>query len=665
MKNKKTPMSKSALLLRDTYDIYAKMLAVENIRVVFDEAISAPAQFDILNRVLYISPVHSSQADLIPGLVIHEVGHALFSTLTDTEAKKLKKITKLLNIIDDGYQERMMCKKYANSKKHLFKVFDHFFLKSDQSVYLQPNKLINIVNILNFNCKGFKHGHYKQYPSYVEAADLKMLQEAELITIDTLIGRNEFAKELAKVLKKYGEMPEDNQDIGERSKGDGEAGDGDESESTEEDDEDGQDGEEGDGDGDDSDEDDEEAEPQKKKKKSSKGSEAEEDDVEKMLSDKEDKLNDHHEKFKHQMNKGKTYELPTGRELLEIAEIVDLYEKDGDLDKALLDTKNLTLMEKYKACLKESKKIASRIFTKFNMRVQAQNYANTQYKKSGSLDPERAALYQVYDDVFMKNAIDPNQPNHAYTIMLDWSGSMDYSLYALTLRIMELTYFAKSAGIEIEVWLYTTGYKVPKSSSPKNIAMMQSKFIKILNTKKNNPTELDQRVKHLWMLAHEIGSSTSPKIVGTGADGLRKHGTMGTNILEGLILGHHQLSLMEADVKTCFILSDGGDTSSFDILRDAYTGKINRSGGHIKIYVGGIDVDFLYKGHCTRANATAALADQYLQHGQRTTGVAWNTSPSVMENYCQSIVVASAKTTKEAYIHADNLFIDEIVKNLL
>jgi hypothetical protein len=37
---KKNLLSKSAMLLRDTYQLYAKMLAVENIKVVFDEAIS-------------------------------------------------------------------------------------------------------------------------------------------------------------------------------------------------------------------------------------------------------------------------------------------------------------------------------------------------------------------------------------------------------------------------------------------------------------------------------------------------------------------------------------------------------------------------------------------------------------------------------------------------
>jgi hypothetical protein len=653
---KKNLLSKSAMLLRDTYQLYAKMLAVENIKVVFDEAISAPAQFDILNRVLYISPVHQAQAHLIPGLVVHEVGHALYSTLTEAEAKKIKRITKLLNIIDDGYQERMICKKYNGAKKHLFTVFEHFFIKEGDLAYVTPNQLVNIVNILNYNCKGFKHGYSKPYPSYVLPEDVVMLREAESINVHSLIKRNDFAKALAKVLKKYGVMDDDGQDLV-KGKGDKESsddkGEGDDTPLMDDEDaegeDDSEDGESSDG-----------SEPPDKKKQN------DEDAVEDILEENKDELNDHHEKFKHQMNGAITFELPSGKELLAISEVVDLYEKGNLVDQALLETNNLCIVDKFKASVKESKRIAAQMFTKFNMRVQASNYANTQFKKSGTLDPERAALYQVYDDVFMKTAIDQHQPNHAYTIMLDWSGSMDSSIFALALRIMELVYFAKSAGVEIEVWLYTTSFVNNPAACERNIVLTKSKFIKILNSKKNSPMELDQRLKHLWVTAHEI--SSSPKIKGAKANEfIRRNNTAGTNILEGLILGHHQLSLMEADIKTCFILSDGSDTTSFDFGWDAAKKKsVNLYGNQtLKLYVGGIDVNFLYNDSCTRVNATTAIADMYLAAGQRTTAIAWNCPSSGMTRYAQNVVSTGSTMTNDKYIHADNSFIDEIVKNLL
>lgn len=665
----KTPaLSKSALLLRDTYQLYAKMLAVENIKVVFDEAISAPAQFDILNRILYISPVHQSQAHLIPGLVIHEVGHALYSTLTEAEAKKLKRITKLLNIIDDGYQERMMCKKYANAKKHLFTVFDEFFIKTGDAAYITPNKLINIVNILNYNCKGFKHGYSKPYPSYLLPEDLPMLKEAEMINEPSFMERNEFAKRLAKILKKYGEMPEEDQELGDgksksKSKGDGESEESDDAPLMDDDDADSDTGSE---DGDD--EDVEEDDAPKKKSKGSNG-DKDEDEVDELLESNSDKLNDHHEKFKHQMNGGTSFELPTGKDLWDFAEITDIYEKGQAIDTALLDTKNFNLVDKYQKALKEAKKVAGKIYTRFNARVQASNYANTQYKRSGTLDPERAALYQVYDDVFQKTAIEQNQSNHAYTIMLDWSGSMDSSLYALALRIMELVYFAKSAGIEVEVWLYTTAYANKFKTIHKNIATMQSRFYKVLNTKKNTPMELDQRVKHFFMIANEICSTSGPKIKGDDASYfIKKFGTQGTNILEGLIFGHYQLAQMQADVKTCFLLTDGSDNTYFDTYWKGSTQGRSNAFDNVKkkVYVNGVDVDYLFDSGTTRVNATKAIAAMYLEAGQRTTGIAWNCSGRDMKEYAQNVVATkSASPHGSHYLHADNIFIDEIVKRLL
>lgn len=656
-------ISKSALMLRSMYELYAKMLAVENIQVVFDEAISAPAQFDILNRVLYIAPVHSAQVELIPGLVIHEVGHALFSILSPEDSKKLKRISRLLNIIDDGYQERMTCKKYANAKKHLFTIFDHFFLKEGDKHYTTDNKLVNIVNTLNFNCKGFKHGHYKKYPSYVLPEDLDLLRQAEGISEPSLLKRDEFAKELAKALKKYGEMSDDGgYDVNKNGKQSDDKSDADH----EEDEDGGEEVEDEDGSGQSEDGDeDADGEPDGNMTKPGAGSKNADQEIDDMLGENEDLLNDHHKKFDQNMSGDTTYELPTGQELLGFSEVVDIYEKNGQLEKAIA-TCGIDLQDKYKNCQKEAKKIAGQIFTKFNMRRQAMNYANTQYKKSGSLDPTRAALYKVYDDVFMKNAIRPNQTNHAYSIVLDWSGSMSGSIYALVLRIMELTYFAKMANVEIEVWLYTTsmGAFNPKGVH-RNIACVHSRFFKVLNTKKNNPIELEHRLKHLWHITRRV-AAMSPKIDAPFIESKFQLG--GTNILEGLILGHHVLSMMDAQKKGCFLLSDGADTSVFSNYYRASDGARTGYKDKSKIYVHGMDVRKAYpKLTDARQCSKAAIADIYREAGQSTIGVAWNTSVAYMVPYCDNVIKCngSSRGVSDGYVYTENMFVDEIVKNLL
>lgn len=639
--------SKAALLLRDTYNLYAKMLAAENITVVFDEAINAPAKFDILNRILYISPVHAAQADLVPGLTIHEVGHALFSHLTEDEAKRIKKITKLLNILDDGYQERMMCKHFPGGKKHLQKVFDHFFLNGGHS-YDTGDKIIDIVNILNFNCKGFKYGHFKKYPSYVLPEDLELLRQGEQLNKHSMMERWAFSKTLGAAIRKYGILNEDGEDF------DFKEGKGKKKDKSDQDDEGGDEGQAtvpGDGAGGDV-----------------------PDDIDDLLDD--DKLIDHHKEFQQKMNGNATYELIGGDELGRVADIVDLFNKDSDGPKmtieALGQTPNFEIAELQRKQFIEAKRIANQIFTKFNMKVQAKNFANAAYKQTGMLDPERAALYQVYDDVFMKQSIESNQINHAYTVVLDWSGSMSSSVWALMLRILELVFFAQSTGIEIEVWLYTSGYKHKIEGVHRKVALCPTKLIKVLNTKTCNSKELDERMKLFWLLASKRWSklqTPNEKTLNTFFYGFSLSGTA---IFEGLLWGHHVLSRMKADRKTCFLLTDGQDVMDFEAVVQPSTQTVSHVDDVGNVYVNGLKLSSLYPQHQEpRLQAAHAAADMYRSIGQKTVGIAWNCLGPGVREYADAMVYSKSSEVVEPankvadYIYSSNLFVDEIVKNLL
>jgi hypothetical protein len=645
--------SKAALLLRDTYQLYARMLAAEKITVVFDEAIKAPANFDILNRILRISPLHAAQEHLVPGLTIHEVGHALFSHLTEEEAKRIKRISKMLNILDDGYQERMTCKKYPNAKKELYKVFDHFFIQGNHN-FNTGNDLLDIVNVLNYNCKGFKHGKFLPYPAVVQPDDLKLLHEGEQLNIHAMIGRWEFSKKLSKALRKYGEMPDEGEDFDfgkDKKEGEGEGDSDDESEGT---------GENG--------------------NIANPGGEG--DDLDDLLDPFEDDLIDHHKAFQHQMGGQTSVELVAGDELMKLATIRELYDLESIGCKlvftALANSLNSQVADRQKAHFIEAKKVANQIFTKFNMRVQAKNFAQMQYKNTGMLDPERAALYQVYDDVFMKQAIDQNQVNHAYTIVLDWSGSMSGSVVPLTLRILELVFFAQSTGIEIDVWLYTTGGWPIKAEVHRNVLYEPSSFYHILNTKQCGAKELDLRMKMFWMLAQERGSGgIKLKKVPEGEPSqyFNNFALSGTNVFEGFLLGQYMLSKMQADRKTCFLLTDGEDGYDFGTHWDAAKKGLS-STTTSGAYVNGIRLDSLYPNDPgERIRACHAVADLYRSIGQKTVGIAWNCSGSGVSKYADAMILARSGSPKvkgdkatpevEGYTYGDNVFVDEIVKNLL
>lgn len=642
-------VSKSAKRLRDMYEIYAKMLAVENIKIVFDATIKSPANFDIPNRILRISPIVQAQEHLIPGIIVHEVGHALFSVLTPAEAKKLHKISKLLNIIDDGYQERKMCKKYPNGKKHLLAVFNHFFVTDvDETVYASGNKIVDIVNTLNFNCKGIKHGQIRQYPAYVEQSDIALLRQGELIDLPSFLDRHYFAEVLAKALLKYGEIKEDENDA--HSSG-----------GTEESDEGGEEGEDGGIEEEADDGEEEGEEPSSGTKPSSSGNSSLLDDI---LEREKKKLNDHHSKIKMDKTTGNSiHELLTGKELVDLFPPVDFSKENrGSVTDVFAWPQNHAGRDLYASHKKEAKKIGQQIYTRFNQRVQASNFANSKFAKSGTLDSERAALYLVDDDIFVKELITPNVQNHAYAVVLDWSGSMRSSIPALCLRVMELAEFAKLANIEVEVYLYTTcdldnSTEVAKKRRP-NTAFSDSLFIKIINTRESTGLDFDLRMRDFWYLCNTRKLQTIPP----GNDSLRhelgKLGFCGTNILEGLMLGHHALSKMTADKKTCFVLSDGDDCGFQHYSAHTYT--------QLAIFVGGADVS-RYDNADIRVNSASAVADVYRALGHKTVGIAWNTSTETLEKYCQPVISAtdSSANGSDVYNRADNVFISQIVQSLL
>lgn len=618
--------SKNAKLIHDTYRLYTKLLSAENITVVFDQQMSAPADFDLINRVLRVSPVHSTQVHLIPGLVVHEVGHALFSHLSKEDAKKIKRISTLLNIIDDGYQERMMCQKFSGAKDLLFVVFKEFFI--DYKIDFETgNKITDIFNVLNYNCKGFKYGYFKEYGSYILPEDLALLKEAEICTKDTFMKRWEFSKELAKALLKYGEIDKNGKDL---NLGD----------STEE--------------------------KSNGKENSNNGGENTNQDLEldKLLN--EEDFHDHHKKIEYEPNKkAESIELINPNELEQLSKIVNIKDSQS-IDKIfqIIETdKNLKLIIDFR--IAEAKKVATKLFTQFNARVQAKNFALSQYKQTGSLDGSRAALYKITDDIFVKQSIEPNQINHAYCVALDWSGSMWTSIYPLILRTIELLFFAKMADIELEAFAYTTkdvDKKEPITDKIfRNVAFNSSIFYDIGNTKKSSNVDLVERMKLLLAVYYcMFGTNTlTPK------DSAVYWPMSGTNIFEGLLRAHGKLEKMDADKKTCLILSDGCDNSSFSSKYSIKKNKIELNKSH-NIYFNGISLDS-FSGFTEKAKASLAIADFYKQAGHKTVGVAWDTSEANLNKFCEKVIKQKSEKNAETsgYIYANNFFIAELISSII
>lgn len=774
---------------RDTYELAARILAGENIKVVFVEGLSAPASFDIEHRVLYINRLEESQLWLTPGLVAHEVGHALFTNPTASDLKKFKGVTYIFNCVEDGYQERQYCKKYPGGKKFLFDVFHYFF---EGEGHKAPKKalprIIEILNTLNYNCKGMKHGFYKQYPDFVLDDDIDLLMEAELLDNESFWDRWQFVRKLSAALKKYlddnknpmddlmppmpgqgqgqgqgssqplledeeqqkskdkkgsggagdedgdesddsdadgtagkGENKKDSKKDSKKAKGDadeadgdeagegsGEAGDGDEegegdgegSGASEGDDQEGEGGAqagdgdaEGDGQCDGSKPSDKGGKPgdAPKGKDGATGTnppkagkiyteaelDAASDALQKMVDANKSSLNDHHSKLKLSDNGTGAQSLISPNGLMDVSATHDILRNSmgDDLLKRYESSKDYDAQADaaFTKDLNQARVIARSIFSSFTIRKNANNLNATQYRRSGTLDVTRLAYYDLTDDLFMNKEIQPQQTNHGYVAVLDWSGSMSSSAVGLTHRLMELALFAHMADVEFEIWLYTTGTNKTESygkypSSVWGSRWVASKLIRVVNTKQSSEMETIRRLKLLWLGARQAAGSGYFSSY-TMPAALSFLGQDGTNILEGTILGHGILEKMKAEKKTLFVLTDGDDSGSFD-----------SSASLVGSSAGGGTNDLMFNGSTVRALAGHTLKSENLRvastkvvtdfyHSQfkhKTVCIEWNcNSQKNRVKFGHSNVISVRSPNGLAYHEMDNVFVKEIVEALL
>jgi hypothetical protein len=98
-------------------DILAKLLATENVTVIRSNV--STASFDIKNRVLTLPKWKKLTPEIEEMLILHEVGHALYTTedgygIVYTEKRHLRGYS---NIIEDVRIEKKMKERYPGSRK--------------------------------------------------------------------------------------------------------------------------------------------------------------------------------------------------------------------------------------------------------------------------------------------------------------------------------------------------------------------------------------------------------------------------------------------------------------------------------------------------------------------------------------------------------------------
>ena len=108
-----------------------------------------------------------------------------------------------------------------------------------------------------------------------------------------------------------------------------------------------------------------------------------------------------------------------------------------------------------KNLVEKNKRIVMHMAKEFEMKQTAQQQKHAFSGKTGKLDMNRLAKYQIIDDVFKRVTYMPDGKNHGVQIMLDWSGSIANEVMDLLEQALILTMFCRKVNIPHRVYLFS------------------------------------------------------------------------------------------------------------------------------------------------------------------------------------------------------------------
>ena len=423
----------------------ARLLATENLVV---EHRSVPtASFNVDTRVLTLPNWDKASSIVYDMLVGHEVGHALFTPNLDPREFKAPK--SYVNVVEDVRIEKLMKRKYPGLRKSFnggyseLNALDFFEIEDED---LTKFSLVDRINL-----------HAK-----VGAAALIPFKDDEKVFVTRAENTETFeevlslAEDIQVFVDAQKEAEEQIQQAPLPSNGTG--------------------GGEEDGEGE------EEIEEDYQSSAQPNSSPQQEDPADLDTPSFSEGAGEHNDGETQEKFDRKTRDLSSnnyGREVtyIEIPEKVNLdkfivdwkvvhewieeqqheNEKCGEWD----DRSSYTEVDaEYQTFRNENKKEVNYLVKEFEMKKSADAYARSSTARTGVLDTKNLHTYKYNEDLFKRINIVPDGKNHGMIFVLDWSGSMQYEIFATVKQLLNLTAFCKKVQIPFEVYAFTNEWQI-------------------------------------------------------------------------------------------------------------------------------------------------------------------------------------------------------------
>ena len=127
----------------------------------------------------------------------------------------------------------------------------------------------------------------------------------------------------------------------------------------------------------------------------------------------------------------------------------------------------------------KNKKTVEYLAKEFEMKKAADAHSRTLTANSGIIDTSILHTYKYNEHIFKKINVTPDGKNHGLVMVVDWSGSMSRNIKGTIEQMMTLVMFAKRVNIPFEVFLFSDSYpsEIRGKNSNGHIARWTSKKI--------------------------------------------------------------------------------------------------------------------------------------------------------------------------------------------
>jgi cobalamin biosynthesis protein CobT len=133
-------------------------------------------------------------------------------------------------------------------------------------------------------------------------------------------------------------------------------------------------------------------------------------------------------------------------------------------------------MAKFDGWMADARVSVNQMAMEFERKQAAHIDQRTQVGKSGRLDMGKLHNYKLTEDLFMRTELRPNGKNHAMTIVIDWSGSMDDKTISTMRQACILAMFCKKVNVPCEVYLFQSGWATLSDKSNAALQGQQSEL---------------------------------------------------------------------------------------------------------------------------------------------------------------------------------------------